>query len=99
MTPAKPGEVRNFSFWPRAFFLRKIKRFLASWTLALLLATGITQDATAQNPPPPLDPSLALNPLPLITTGRELIELSAQECSRHYPVRVRGTITYFDRSR
>jgi signal transduction histidine kinase len=37
------------------------------------------------------------NPLPLITTARELISLSEEECARHYPVQLRGTISYFDK--
>ena len=33
---------------------------------------------------------------PLITTGRQLLDLPIAEAQRHYPARMRGVITYFD---
>jgi hypothetical protein len=35
-------------------------------------------------------------PRPLITTGRQLLDLPITEAQRRYPARMRGVITYFD---
>jgi signal transduction histidine kinase len=41
--------------------------------------------------------SVDTNTLPLLTTARQLMDLSVEEAGRHYPLHLHGTVSYWDR--
>ena len=62
---------------------------LALGGLDLPGATGTNSPAVPTNAP-------AANPLPVIRTVRQLLDLPKPEAQRHYPVELRAVVTYFD---
>jgi signal transduction histidine kinase len=90
----KHGEmtVHEGIMWVRnglGFFPRRAAMALACAASAIVLPLELPSLAAA---------GADSNALPLLTTARQLMDLSAAEAARHYPLQLRGTVSYWDRN-
>ncbi len=69
--------------------LARLPRVVIGWLLAGLLLAAVAR-SSAQGV------TAGTNNLPVITTGRELLSLPVSETKRHYPLRLRGVVTFYD---
>jgi signal transduction histidine kinase len=84
--------VREGIKWVRdglGFLARKVAMALACAASATVLPLELPTLAAT---------GVESNALPVITTARELMALSAQDAARHHPLQLRGTISYWDRN-
>ena len=76
---------------------RQARRNFLVLTFSFLALGGLSlPGAASTNSPAVPAQASADNPLPLIRTVRQLLDLPKRESQRHYPVELRAVVTYFD---